>query len=66
MALSSNIVNVCHRMGHGAKIQSSYASRLFVLAAIMYVDSTDLLHWLVSPGTNPEELVAYVQGATLD
>jgi hypothetical protein len=38
------IENAYCRMGHGARIRSSYVSRLFFLAAIMYVDDTDLLH----------------------
>ncbi len=53
-------------MGHGAKIRSSYASRLFILATIMYLDDTDLLHRPASKGTDPEELVAHVQEATID
>jgi hypothetical protein len=66
LALSSLIVNAYRRMGHGAWIRSSYLSRLFFLAAVMYVNDTDLLHWPSSPYTNPEELVAHVQQATMD
>ena len=66
MALSSLIVNAYRRMGHGAKISSSYTSRLFALAAVMYVDDTDVLHWPVSCCTDPDELVAHVQQATTD
>jgi hypothetical protein len=66
LALSSLIVNAYCQMGHGAWIRSSYLSRLFILAAVMYVDDRDLLHWPSSPYTNPEELVAHVQQATTD
>jgi hypothetical protein len=45
MALSSLIADAYRQMGHGARIQSSYFAILFLLAAVMYVDDTDLLHW---------------------
>jgi hypothetical protein len=32
----------------------------------MYLDDTDLLHWLPSTTTEPEELIQYVQQATTD
>jgi hypothetical protein len=32
----------------------------------MYVVDTNLLHWPVSPSTDPDELVAHVQRATTD
>jgi hypothetical protein len=44
MALSLLIVNAYCQMGHGARVKSSYASRLFNLCAVMFVDDTDLLH----------------------
>ena len=42
-ALSSLIVNAYLRDGHGAKIYSSYYEQLLLLAAVMYVDDTDLI-----------------------
>ncbi len=40
---------------------------LFVLAAVMYVDDTDMLHWPPSPHTSSsEELIEHVQQATTD
>jgi len=66
LALSSLIVNAYRRMGHGARIRSSYLSWLFILAAVMYVDDTDLLHWPSSPYNYPEELVAHIQQAATD
>ena len=53
-------------MGHGAKLTSAYTSRMFILAAVMYVDDTDLLHWAPSPTTSSGELVQQVQEATND
>jgi hypothetical protein len=53
-------------MGHGANIMFAYIERLVSLAAVMYVDDTDILHWPPSPYTEDKELVSYVQQATLD
>jgi len=64
--LSTLIINAYKRMGNGAKLTSSYAARIFLLAAAMYVDDTDLLHWADSPVTEDEELVEQVQAATND
>ena len=36
-------------------------SRVFLLAAVMYVDDTDLLHWAEIPETTDEELIEKVQ-----
>jgi hypothetical protein len=41
-------------------------ARLFVLAAVMYVNDTDMLHWPPSPHSSPEELIEHVQQATMD
>jgi hypothetical protein len=66
MTLSSLIINAYHCLGHGAKILSLYASHLFHLSAVLYVDDTDLLHWPESAAVEPEELIAQVQNATMD
>ena len=58
--------NAYRRMGHGAQLTSAYTSRMFILAAVMYVDDTDLLHWAPSPTTPSRELVQQVTEATND
>jgi hypothetical protein len=63
-ALSSLIVKAYLRDGHGAQIYSSYYKRLLLLAAVMYVDDTDLIHWSRSSVCTPEELIAAAQTAT--
>jgi hypothetical protein len=63
-ALSSLIVNTYLHDGYGAQIYSSYYKRLLLLASIMYVDDTDLIHWSCTPVCNPEELIAAAQTAT--
>ena len=66
MALSLLIVNAYRRLGHGAKILSSYTARLFHVSAVIYVDDTNLLHWPSDGGTDPDGLVLHVQEATRD
>ena len=53
-------------MGNGARLTSCYAARIFLLAAAMYVDDTDLLHWGSSPTADDDELIAQVQKSTDD
>jgi hypothetical protein len=38
-------VNSYKTLGHGMSTKTSRTQRLFLLAAIIYVDDTDLLHW---------------------
>lgn len=58
------VVSAYRRMGNGAKLTSAYAARQFILAAIMYVDDTDLLHWTASPEATDKEIIALVQKET--
>jgi hypothetical protein len=52
-AMSSLIVIAYPRDGYGARIYSSYYKRLLILAAVMYVDDTDLIHWSCVPSCTP-------------
>jgi hypothetical protein len=54
-ALSSLIVNAYLCDEFGAQIYSSYYKHLLLLAAIMYVDDTDLIHWARKPSCTPEK-----------
>ncbi len=63
-AMSSLIVKAYLRDGFGAQIYSSYYPQLLILAAVMYVDDTDLVHWFCLPFCSPVELIAAVQTAT--
>ncbi len=65
LMLISLIVNAYHRLGHGAKICSSYVGCLFYLSAVMYVKDTDLLHRPDSAHLDPDDLIAYFQQARL-
>jgi hypothetical protein len=44
-AMSLLIVNTYLRDGFGAQIYSSYYKRLLILATVMYINNTDLIHW---------------------
>ena len=60
------IVNAYKRMGHGAKLMSAYTARLFLLAAVMYVDDIDLLQREKSLTAYNKELIEQVQDTTMD
>jgi hypothetical protein len=66
MALSSLIVRVYHQIGNRARMRSSYTSQLFVLATVVYVNNTDLLHWPLLAYTSPEDLIDFVQKKITD
>jgi hypothetical protein len=63
-ALSSLIVNAYLRDGYGAQINWSYYKQLILLAAIMYVNNFNLIHWSRTPICNPKEFIATAQTAT--
>ncbi len=54
LALSALVVNAYQCIDHGTRIKSAYVGRLFWLAAVMYVDDTDILHWPPSPHTDDD------------
>ena len=60
------IVNAYKRKGHGAELTSAHMARVFLLAAIMYVDDTNLLHQTKSESASDEELIKHTQVATTD
>ena len=59
-------MNAYKRMGHGAKLTSAYMARLVLVAAVMYVNDTDLLHKEKYPTAWNEELIEQVWDATMD
>jgi hypothetical protein len=63
-AMSSLIVKAYLHDGFGAQIYSSYYRRLLILAAVMYVDNTDLVHWTCLSLCSPVKLIAAAQRAT--
>ena len=65
-AVCSLLIMAYVKMGHGVTITSRVAGVFFVIAAIIYVDDTDLLHWVKSDTMSDEEFFDQVQQATLD
>jgi hypothetical protein len=63
-AMSLLIVKAYLRDCFGEQIYSSYYWRLLILAAVMYVVDTDLVHWSHLPFCSPVELIATTQTAT--
>ncbi len=63
-AMSLLIVNTYLRDGYGARIYSSYYKQLLILAAVMYVDNTNLVHWSSMLSCTHTELIAAAQTAT--
>lgn len=53
-------------MGHGVTIDPAISGTIFTIAAIIYVDDTDLLHWARSTGMTEEQFFDQVQRAILD
>jgi hypothetical protein len=53
--------NAYKRLGHGMNLSSSISQRIFLLASIIYVDDTDLLHWADFYGMSDDDFVAKIQ-----
>ncbi len=64
LALSALIVNTYLRKGHGASQVSSYTQCLLVLAAVIYIDDTDLPHMTALIMATPSELIKHSQKST--
>jgi hypothetical protein len=58
--------NAYKRLGHGINMESSISAPIFLLAAIIYVDDTDLLHWAKFYGISDKKFVQCIQTATTD
>jgi hypothetical protein len=64
LTLSTQIINAYLRKGHGACFQTSYTRRPFTIAAVIYVDDTDLTHMTKSITASPSKLIAHSQRST--
>jgi hypothetical protein len=62
--MSLLVVNAYLRDGFGARICSSYYKQLLLLAAMMYVNNTYLIHRSCQPSCNPSKLIAVAQTVT--
>ncbi len=63
-AMSLLIVNAYLCDGFGAQIYSSNYKQLLLLAAVMYVDDTDLINLVGQPSCSPSKLIATAKTTT--
>ncbi len=64
-AMSLLIIKAYLRDGFGAQILSSYYKHLLsILAVVMYIDDTDMVHWSSLLSCTPDKLIAATQTAT--
>jgi hypothetical protein len=64
MALRAQIVNAYLRDGHGLQTMTCYTFQLFIFAAVLYVDNTDLIHMTALVTATPLDLVQESQIST--
>ncbi len=60
-ALSSLIVDTYLRDRHGAQTITSLTYRLFILAAVLYVDDADNIHMMARATATLKELIEHTQ-----
>ncbi len=65
LAVCTLMINVYRRLGHGTEFVGAWSRDAFMLAAVLYIDDSDLLHMVKGYPTNAEFL-ALVQSATDD
>jgi hypothetical protein len=65
LAVSTLLIKAYRRQGHGAWFTPGLARDAFILAAVIYVDDSNLLHMAQGTPTDAEFL-ASVQAATVD
>ena len=64
VAVSTLIVCAYRREGHGVTYTTAWSNLVLVIAAILFVDDTDLLHRRKKEHLTLEEFLAYLQQAT--
>ncbi len=65
LAVCTPLINAYRKQGHGAQFLPGLARDAFILAAVIYVNDSDLLH--LAQGTSTDsEFLASVQAATVD
>ena len=64
--ISTLMIRSYQKLGHGLEMQSAWSSMLFKLAAIIFVDDSELLHRALSQSTTVEDFMHIVQRAIND
>ena len=65
LAVSTLMINVYRRQGNGMEFVSAGSTDAFMLAVVLYIDDSNLLHMAKGHPTD-KELLASVQSATYD
>jgi hypothetical protein len=65
-AVSTLLILAYVSMGHGVQVESAISGVLFTIAAILYVDDTDLLLWAKTSGMSDAQFLQQVQSAVTD
>ena len=65
LAVSTLMNNLYCRQGHGTEFVGAWARNAFMLAAVLYIDNSDLLHMAKGYSTD-DEFLASNQSATND
>ena len=65
-AVSTLLIMAFINMGHSDQVETAVSGFLFTIAAILYVDDTNLLLWAKSRGMDDESFFDQVQAATTD
>jgi hypothetical protein len=63
VTVSTLIINIYCQLGHGTEFVGAWLRDVFMLAAVLYLDDSDLLHVAKGLSTD-DELLASVQSAT--
>ena len=66
LAVSTLMIEVYKRLGHGTNFVSAWSGDAFYIAAVLYVDDSDLLHLSLVSEPSDEDFLARVQKATFD
>jgi hypothetical protein len=65
-AVSTLLILAYVSMGHGVQVESAISGVLFTIAAILYVDDTDLLLWAKTSRMSDAQFLQQVQAAVTD
>ena len=60
------MINAYKRLGHGVNFVGAWSGDAFYLAAVLFVDDSDLFHMALSRMESDKDFMAKVQEATFD
>ena len=66
LAVSTLMIGAYKRLGHGLNFVSAWTGDAFFIAAVLYVDDSDLLHMSLESEESDAEFFDQIQQATFD